>query len=288
MPTQLNRVIQHLRRAVLAPDGGATDGQLLERFVARRDEAAFEALLRRHGPMVFGVCRRILGNCHDADDAFQATFLVLVRRGDAVRPREMVGAWLHGVAYRTALEARAKRARRRAREKQVVEMSAVGVDTDEVWRELRAVLDQELQRLPDKYRAAVVFCDLEGRPRKEVARQLNVPEGTLSSRLATARKLLGRRLSRRGTDLPAGCVAAVLAEKAAAPPPAPLVVATARAAVLWATDATAAAGVVSHEVAALTKGVMRTMFLVILVKVGCCPRPAPLEVLPCHDTAHLR
>jgi RNA polymerase sigma factor (sigma-70 family) len=260
MPMQLGSVIHNLRRTVLAP-AGASDGRLLERFVAVRDEAAFEALLRRHGPMVFGVCRRILGNSHDADDAFQATFLVLVRRGNAVKPRDMVGAWLHGVAYRTALEARTKRARRQARETQVTEMAAVCVDAEAVWQEMKLLLDREVQRLPDKYRAAVVLCDLEGRPRKEVARQLNVPEGTLSSRLATARRMLGRRLTRSGAAIPAGCLAAVVSAKAAAPPPSALFVATAKAAVLSATDPTAAAAVISHDVTALTKGVMRTMFL---------------------------
>src|SRR5262245_49342347 len=124
MPTsQLNRVLQHLGRQVL-PGGGAglSDGQLLGLYVEQRDAAAFDALVRRHGPMVLGVCRRVLNNCHDADDAFQATFLVLVRRAAAVSPREMVGNWLYGVAYQTAIKARALAARRAVRERPMIEM----------------------------------------------------------------------------------------------------------------------------------------------------------------------
>src|SRR5437016_2066128 len=116
---QMNEVLRHLRRIGLQRDGaGLTDGQLLERFLAQREEAAFEALVRRHGPMVLGVCRRILGNAHDAEDAFQGTFLVLVRKAAAFTKRETIGNWLHGVAYRTALKARAAAAKRRVKEMQ--------------------------------------------------------------------------------------------------------------------------------------------------------------------------
>src|SRR5438270_9922919 len=117
---QLDTVIQYLRWAVLRRDGaGWTDGQLLASFIDQKDEAAFEALVRRHGPMVFGVCRRVVGNHHDAEDAFQATFLVLARKASSVRPREKVANWLHGVALRTAVKAKAMNARRRGREHQV-------------------------------------------------------------------------------------------------------------------------------------------------------------------------
>src|SRR5262249_2233965 len=147
-----------------------TDGQLLERFLARREESAFTALVQRHGPMVLGVCRRLLHNEHDAEDAFQATFLVLVRKAASIVPREMVGNWLYGVAYRTAQEAKAEAARRRAREQQVKDMPPRQAAATERLDELRALLDQELSRLPDKYRVPVVLCDLEGRTRKEAAR----------------------------------------------------------------------------------------------------------------------
>jgi RNA polymerase sigma factor (sigma-70 family) len=255
-------IVQHLRRALLVRNGeGMSDGELLERFIAGRDEAAFAALVRRHGPMVLGVCQRIAANTHDAEDAFQATFLVLVRKADTVRPREMVGNWLYGVAYRTALEGRGKSARRKAREKQVTNMPEPEVRPEELWQELRPVLDQELSRLPDKYRVPLVLCELEGRPRKEAARQLNVPEGTLSSRLATARKMLAGRLRRRGLAVAAGPLAVALSQNGAvACVPVPLVASTVEAAALLAAGETAA-GVVSAHVATLTESVVKALLL---------------------------
>src|SRR5713101_5830919 len=191
----VDHMLHHLRRTVLLHNGGGlTDGQLLEGFVTRRDEAAFEALVRRHGPMVLGVCRRVIGHEADAEDAFQAAFLVLVRRAASIVPREKVGNWLDGVAYRTALEARTMLIRRRNKEKQMTDMLDSKIASKVEWQELAELLDQELSRLPDKYRLPVVLCELEGRSRKEVARQLGMPEGTLSSRLAAARKMLARRL----------------------------------------------------------------------------------------------
>ncbi len=258
----LTKVIQHLRGVVLVRNGaGRTDGELLESFISGRDEAAFEALVRRHGPMVMGVCQRVIGNAHDAEDAFQATFLVLVRKAAAVVPRQAVGNWLYGVAYRTGLEARAKNIRRQAREKQVTDMPHPQVPPEGVCQELQALLDQELSRLPDKYRVPVILCELEGRTRQEVARQLGLPAGTLSSRLATARKLLAKRLAGRGLALSGGVLAAVLSQNAAsAAVPAPLVVSTVQAAAQLAAGKTAA-GLVSAKVAALTEGVLKAMFL---------------------------
>jgi RNA polymerase sigma factor (sigma-70 family) len=217
MPTgHTNRFLRLLAGAVLARDGaGLTDAQLLGLFVERREEAAFEALLRRHGPMVWGVCRRVLGNADDAEDAFQAAFLVLVRKAAAVSPRAALGGWLYGVAYRTALEARKRRDRRRTKEKQVEQIPQPAVEADDPWREMLPLLDHELSRLPDKYRVPVVLCDLEGATRKEAARQLRIPEGTLSSRLAQARKLLAKRLSRHGPVLSVGALGALLCRNAA-------------------------------------------------------------------------
>ena len=261
MPThQLAQVLRDLRRTTLARDGaGWTDGQLLECFVARREEAAFEALVRRHGPMVFGVCRRVLRHAQDAEDAFQATFLVLARKAASVRPRSQVGNWLHGVAYRTALKARTAAARRQTRERQVEDMPEPLVTPADVWDDLQPVLDVELSRLPDKYRVPVVLCDLEGKPRKEAARQLGWPEGTLSSRLAAARRLLARRLARYGLALTGGTLAACLARNAtAAAVPAPLVLSTVRAAAPFAAGAAATA---SAPAAALAKGVIHAMLL---------------------------
>src|SRR5215831_2005512 len=207
--------LEQLRRAFLASGGGGlTDGELLGRFVAARDEAAFEALVHRHGPMVFGVCRRLLGNGHDAEDAFQATFLILARKATSVVKRDAIGSWLFAVAQRTARETRAVRARRRARERQVDEMPhpAVGPAEPEDWRPL---LDREVARLPQKYREAVVLYYLEGWPHREAASKLGVPEGTLSSRLVKARRLLARRLGRSGLALSGAALTTLLGEGAA-------------------------------------------------------------------------
>ncbi len=237
-----------------------TDGQLLDRFLLFRDAAAFEALVRRHGPMVLGVCRRMVGDLHDAEDAFQATFLVLVRKAASVAPREAVGNWLYGVAYRTALEARARNARRRARETQGNAMAIPAAPQQPDWKELRPILDQELNRLPARYRSPVILCDLEGRGRKEASRQLRLPEGTLSSRLARGRKMLAGRLTRRGVTFSAGALALTLAHNAVMACPPALTASVVRAGLLVAAGR-AATAVVSARAAALTKGVLKTMFL---------------------------
>jgi RNA polymerase sigma factor (sigma-70 family) len=260
---RLLKALGHLQLAVAPPEG---DGQLLARFVACRDEAAFAALVRRHGPMVLGVCRRVLRHPQDAEDAFQATFLILARKAASVLKREAVGSWLYAVAYRTARDARDSRARRWAREKQMDAMPHPEVQPREA-QDWRSLLDDELRRLPEKYRGPIVLCDLEGRPRKEVARQLRLPPGTLSSRLATGRKMLAERLWRRGLALSGGALAAALSGGAASAQVAgPLVVATTRAAVLVAAGHLAA---VATPAAVLAQGVLRTMFLTKLkVAVG--------------------
>src|SRR5581483_9184415 len=163
--------------------GDATDGQLVDWFLNQRHEAAFRVLVERHGPMVMSVCRRVLDNEHDAEDAFQAAFLVLARKAATVRPRGSVANWLYGVAYRTAQKARVSRARAAAARRRATERLAAMAERtpteDELWHDLQPVLDQELHCLPDAYRVAVVLCDLEGKSRKEAARQLGWPEGTL-------------------------------------------------------------------------------------------------------------
>src|SRR5262245_34801428 len=172
---QVGGIVRELQRVMLR-EGEASDGQLLGQFVERRDEAAFEALVRRHGPMVWGVCQRALGHRQDAEDAFQATFLVLAKKAGSVRPRERVGNWLYGVACNTATRGRTAAGRRRARERQGADMpepEARRCPADD----LHEVLDEELSRLPDHYRAPIVLCDLGGRTRKEAARQLGWPEG---------------------------------------------------------------------------------------------------------------
>jgi RNA polymerase sigma factor (sigma-70 family) len=255
--------LHRLRRTVLLPNGGGlTDGQLLEEFVLRRDEAAFEALVRRHGPMVLGVCRRVIGHEPDAEDAFQAAFLVLVRRAASIVPREKVATWLYGVAYRTALEARKVMIRRRNKEKPMKDVLDFNPTSKADRQELTQLLDQELSRLPDKYRLPVVLCELVGRSRKEVAQQLRLPEGTLSSRLAMARKMLARRLARRGVTLPASALAVELSgQGATAAVPLSLVDVTVNTAATLAKGAAPAAGSVSAKVISLTEVVSKAMFL---------------------------
>jgi RNA polymerase sigma factor (sigma-70 family) len=263
MTTQMSKVIQHLRSAWRLPKGAdLTDGHLLECFVSRRETAALEALVRRHGSMVWGVCRRILGNHHDAEDALQATFLVLVRKAASVRPREMVGNWLYGVARQTALKARATAAKLRTRERQVVDMPDPAVNEQDLAGDLQTLLDQELSRLPDKYRVAIVLCDLEGETRKRAARQLGLPEGTLAGRLTRGRAMLAQRLARHGLAVTGGTLAALLSQKAAsACVPASALSSTIKAVTLVAAGKTAATGLVSANVATLTDGVLKAMLL---------------------------
>jgi RNA polymerase sigma factor (sigma-70 family) len=266
--SQLTEVVHHLRRYALLRDGGGlSDGQLLECYLEGHEDAAFAALVRRHGPMVWGVCRRIIGSHHDAEDAFQATFLVLVRKAGSVQPQHMVGNWLYGVAYQTALKARATAGRRRTRERQVADMPEPEV-ADDLLDDLLPVLDRELSRLPDRYRVPVVLCDLEGKSHKEAARQLGCPEGTLSARLSRARSMLARRLTRHGLALSAGSLAAAIAQNAASAcvPPA-LVSSTIKAVTLVAAGKVAAAAV-SANAAVLVEGMVKTM---LLSKLKCIP-----------------
>jgi RNA polymerase sigma factor (sigma-70 family) len=254
MPTeQLRHVLLTLRGAAVPVEAAAlSDGQLLEQYLQSREEDAFAALVQRHGPMVWGVCRRVVASYQDAEDAFQATFLVLVRKAAAIVPRDMVANWLYGVAHQTARNARAIAARRRAREKQMAVMPEPADTPSEIRDDWQPLLDLELGRLPEKYRAVIVLCDLEGKTRKEAARHCRVPEGTVASRLATARSMLARRLARHG--VPVG--AAALTASAV---PASLASSTIKAATLFA--AGRAAGVLSPSVALLAEGVLKTMLL---------------------------
>ncbi len=243
-------VIRHLRRAARPVDVVGSDAELLSAFVSGRDESAFSALVRRHGPMVYGVCRRVIGRHADAEDAFQATFLVLARKAASLVRRDLLANWLYGVAYRTALEARTRMLRRHAAEKQIDDFPHPAVDPAEDRSELVTLLDRELNRLADKYRVPVVLCELEGRSRKETARLLGIPEGTLSSRLAAARRMLASRFAQCGVAV---STAAVLSQMdASASVPARLVESTVRAATEHAAGA---------ALAALTQGVLKSMLI---------------------------
>ncbi len=267
---QLDGFIRHLRTAVRRDEGAsAGDGELLERFIAHRDGAAFALLVRRHGPMVLGVCRRVLGNEADAQDAFQATFLVLVRKATSIRPRNRVGNWLHGVAHRTALKAKDMKRRRRLKER---EAAARGRNAADDTRDaLLEVLDSELGALPEKYKTAIVLCDLEGLSYREAAARLGCPQGTLSGRLTRARTLLARRIARRCPTATPAALAALLAHDALASIPPSLMVWTRRAGAILAAGSALTEGAVSSKVASLAEGVMKMLLLSKLKTVagGC-------------------
>jgi RNA polymerase sigma factor (sigma-70 family) len=240
------------RAALRSADDPPSDGRLLSAFITTRDPDAFTELVARHGPMVFAVCRRLTGHCHDAEDAFQAVFVVLAGKAAAVTPRDAVGNRLYGVAVRTAREARSVSARRRAREvptDRLPDVARTGPEPDD----LGAVLHEELAELPDKFRSLLVLCDLEGRTQTEVAARLGLPVGTIYSRLATARRLLAGRLRKRGVGLSAAVLTAALAQAGSATVPAGL---SARA-----VASAASPGLVPASVAALSNGVAQRMFL---------------------------
>ena len=253
---QIGSVMHYLRGLFRSPAGEPTDQDLLHAFAARRDEAAFAVLMERHGPLVWGVCRRLLGHEQDAEDAFQATFLVLARKAGSVAWRADAGNWLYAVALRVAREARARAGRRRRVEREVV-VAAPDGPNNEPDREACGIVVEEVQRLPEKYRLPVVLCYLQGKTYGEAAQLLGWPEGTVSGRLGRARELLRRRLLRRGLGLPAGGVATLLATTAVrAAVPAALVQATLRAAAMF-----AGAEGTSSTPAILAEEVLRAMFL---------------------------
>ena len=241
-----------------------TDRELVRAFAATRDEAAFAEIVRRHGPMVLAVCRRVLTDAPEADDAFQAVFLVLARRAGAVGRPERLGGWLHGVAVRCARRARSAAAGRRAKEHPMSDVAAPAA-SDPLWADARPVLDEEIGQLPEKLRAALVLCELEGLGRAEAAERLGVPEGTLSSRLARAKEALRSRLVRRGLALSLVGVGMILTQSrasAAVPVPPPLFDA---AVGLAAGVPAAGAGVVSAAAAGLAQTEMTAMLVKKLV-----------------------
>src|SRR5262245_48591093 len=256
----MREVIDHLRQALLPEEGpGLTDAELLDNYVARRDEAAVAVLVRRHGPMVWGVCRRILDDPHDAEDAFQATFLVFVRKAATLDRPSFLANWLHQVARQTARKARSTIARRRGKEGSGGDFPEPEAIERGPRQDVLALLDEELGRLPDKYRLVIVLCDLEGKTRKEAAKVLDCPEGTVAGRLARARHLLAKRLDRRGGGLTCLPLPAVV--------PATLVHSTVRATASFATGQSAT-GSISPHVLALTEGVLQAMLSIRLAAVS--------------------
>jgi RNA polymerase sigma factor (sigma-70 family) len=249
---QLAPVLHYLYRVRGTGDEGDSDRTLLQRFTRQADTAAFTSLVQRHGPMVLGVCRRILHDSHDADDAFQTTFLLLVRKASGLRNPERLGPWLHGVACRTALKARALRLRNRDRQQPLGEATAKD-GNDPIWRDLRPILDDAVRALPEKYREPFVLCYLEGLTNAEAARRLACPSGTVATRLSRARDLLRSRLTRRGVTLSAAGLALALATGAATASVSPSLVAV----VLR----TITGGTVSPRVLSLMKGVCKAMLM---------------------------
>jgi RNA polymerase sigma factor (sigma-70 family) len=252
---QMGSILCHLRKLAGAPGPGpADDGLLLERFTAQRDEAAFAELVRRHGGLVLGVGRTVLEDWHDAEDVFQATFLVLARKAATVHRPESLASWLFGVAYHLAVKVRADSARRRARERKAAPMPAADPVLDVTLREVRRVLYEELRQLPDKYRTPLVLCYLEGKTQEEAGRLLGWTKGAVRGRLDRGREKLRGRLARRGLALGAGLIATALtSHPAAASVPSALVHVTVQGAL--------AAGTASTPIAALVEGVTKAMIL---------------------------
>jgi RNA polymerase sigma factor (sigma-70 family) len=265
--TPLGRVLERLRHSAAGADPcRVADGDLLRRYVATQDEAAFAGLVRRHGPMVLGVCWRILRHREDAEDAFQATFLVLARKAGAVRNSESLPGWLHRIAFRAATRLRAARSRRLARQARLADAPQAGGREDLTVRETQQALEEELNRLADKYRAPLLLCCVQGRTRDEAAQQLGWSLGVLRGRLDRGRELLRARLARRGVALSAALwPLGVAATSEAAVLPA-LVSSTVHAALGAAPSPAAAA--VSAQAAALAQGVIQAMFLAKLKAVG--------------------
>ncbi len=264
----LRQIDRLFREGTLA---GLGDGQLLERYQTRRDEDAFEALVDLHGPMVLGLCRRMLRDPRDIEDAFQATFLVLVRKAPAIRDGNLLSNWLYGVAYRVARRARTQTLRRRGHEAAVAELEVAARPESSERPEVDPVLDQELNRLPEKYRAPLILCYLRGRTHEQAAEDLRCPVGTVRSRLARGRDLLKKRLTRRGFAPTAAVLgtgptlpARLLVE--AVPPS--LISATVKAAFGFGSTQTIQAGAIAASVFALTQGVLTTMKLAQLKWIG--------------------
>lgn len=252
-------IIGHLHK--MAPPAGeeATDGQLLEDFIGHCDETAFAALVSRHGPLVLSVCRRVLGNDHDAEDAFQVTFLILARKASAIRKRPSLGGWLYEVAHNVALRAKANMTRRRESERQVPPVQPALPLAESDHQEVCAVLPEELKRLPEKYRMPMVLCYLENKTHEQAAQLLRWPIGTVSGRLARAREMLRKRLERRGWAVSSALLSAVLAQQTATAAAPPILTASTAKAALLVASGQAGTLEISAGAAVLYQEMMRAM-----------------------------
>jgi RNA polymerase sigma factor (sigma-70 family) len=260
-------LVSHLRWMLSAEQSPElSDGQLLDRYVKGHDAVAFAALVRRHGQLVLGVSRRVLHRVHDAEDVFQATFLILARKAGSIRRHEAVGSWLYQTAWRLAHKLRRREEQQRTLQQLAASLPQADPLAEVSWREVRAVLDEELARLPDKNRGPLLLCCFEGLTLEEAARRLGWPVRTLQARLANARKLLRGRLARRGLPVGSAMAATLLAgDGALAHVPAPVAVATCQAAVLSAAGDTWA-GTISNSAGALAKGAMKDMVIASILK----------------------
>jgi RNA polymerase sigma factor (sigma-70 family) len=254
-------ITHYLRKMVVAARvARAEDDQLLKRFVAQQDETALAALVQRYGALVYGLCRRILRDEHDAEDAFQASFLILVHKATTIKKNTSVGSWLCGVARRVALRAKGDLARRRARDRQARPRHSAEPPSEVMERDLHELLDEEVNRLPEKYRLPVLLCYLEGKTFEEAARQLHCPLGTVSTRLAWARERMRSRLSHLGLDPSATAFTTLLSQHPGSPAVPPgLLDATIKAALLM-SGGRATTGAATASVAALVEGVLQAMF----------------------------
>jgi RNA polymerase sigma factor (sigma-70 family) len=268
-------LVRHLRQLVDPREArDLPDAVLLGRFAAARDDRAFAALVQRHGRLVWNVCLHVLRDNHDAEDAFQGTFLVLARKADSIHKQQSVASWLHGVAYRVAQKARVAAARRRVHESRAAAMPASQPSCEMAWRELQEILDDELNHLPEKYKTPFVLCCLQNKSKKEAAEELGWKEGTLSSRLAEARKRLQQRLQRRGVTLSSVLCGTALTQNTATTISPLLADGTIKAALSFAWGA----GIEAGRAVALAEGVLQAMaatrikfavvFLTLLVLAG--------------------
>src|SRR5262245_15153245 len=259
MPGQIASVLRFLSHAAGANEvGDQSDAVLLQEFVSQRSEDAFAALLQRHGPLVFAVCRRTLRENADAEDAFQATFLVLARKAGSIRKQETLSAWLHRVALNISRTIKLAAARRRAHERQVADMAQASLSAGVELRDWQSVLHEEVDHLPEKYRIPVVLCYLQGLTHEEAARRLGWPLGSVKGRLARAREFLRTQLARRGLTLTGAALTTALADCATAAVPPALLGVTFRAALSFATGG-AAAGALSTRALTLATGAVKAM-----------------------------